>query len=127
VNKDRRASVAILSELVSAYDASGKVMPNVVFTAIHNAIGKLADTEALSMKKMEAYKDNAGTAVNYDNARKSHDGLLEALDHLASGDAATAAGHLLYVAEGCPSIEKLQAVVPKKSSKKGLVKSRAVR
>lgn len=130
MNRDKRATVALLSDLVGAY-ADGEDLPHAIRIKLYNGISELARSELLSMKKMEPYKDNAGTAANFDNAEKSYEALSEAASCLTKGDLWEAGAKLLYVAEGCPDIQELKSREAKaakkvgKTSKKGLVKRRA--
>jgi len=53
---------------------------------IRDAVKDLADSEARSLKKMEPFKHNAGTAVNYQNGMACWEDLLAAQDALEEGE-----------------------------------------
>jgi len=102
VNKDKRIAVALLADLCGAYSTQ-RTLPNKVLIILRDAVKDLADSEARSVKKMEPFKDNAGTAANYQNGLACWEDLARAQDALEEGEVDEAHPLLARVASGVVS------------------------
>jgi hypothetical protein len=114
VNKDKRATLQVLADITNAYRHE-RSLPHKVVIVLHDAVRRMADSEALSLKKMEPYKDNEGTARNYRNAANAVDDLTEAYEAIADGDLDQAWAHLARVAS--PPTEKPEPVKTRKAKR----------
>ena len=99
MNKDKRIAVAILADLCGAY-RSQRTLPSKVLMIIRDAVKDLGDSEARSLKKMEPFKNNVGTAANYQNALACWEDLIAAQDALEEGEVDEAHPLLARVASG---------------------------
>jgi hypothetical protein len=85
MNKDKRVAVAILADLCGAYNQQRSV-PSKVLMILRDSVKELADSEQRSLKKMEPFKDNEGTAQNYRNSTEVWEDLTAAKDALEEGE-----------------------------------------
>jgi hypothetical protein len=97
VNKDKRVSVKTLADIVGAY-RTARTVPSKVIIVLHNAVEALADSEERSLKKMEPYKDNDGTAANYRAGQAALEDLRGAQEALSEDELDEAYAFLSRVA-----------------------------
>lgn len=98
MNKDKRVVVQVLADLCGAYSTQRSV-PHKVLMIIRDAVKELAESEQRSLKKMEPFKDNAGTAANYQRSADCLDDLRSAQDALEEAEVEEAWPLLLRVAK----------------------------
>lgn len=98
MNKDKRVVVQVLADLCGAYSTQ-RAVPSKVLLIIRDAVKGLAESEARSLKRMEPFKDNVGTAVNYQRGQECWEDLTAAQDALEEGELEEAWPLLLRVAE----------------------------
>jgi len=103
MNKDKRVVVQVLADLCGAYSTQ-RTVPNKVLMILRDAVKHLAESEQLSLKRMEPFKDNVGTAVNYANGMDCWEDLVAAQEALEEGELEEAQPLLSRVAQAVPSL-----------------------
>lgn len=80
MNKDRRTIAGVLAAVLDAY--SGKALPRKIMLVVRDEVKALQTTEQRSVQKMEGFKDNESTRINYRNGVECLEDLTTALEHL---------------------------------------------
>lgn len=117
MNKDRRIVVQVVADLCGAYSTQ-RTVPQKVLMILRDAVKSLADTEALSVKRMQGFKDNDSTAKNYLNALDCLDDLRAAQEALEEGELEEAHPLLLRVAENEAPHRATPSPKPRKTRRK---------
>jgi hypothetical protein len=104
LNKDKRVVAQVLADLCTAYSTQ-RTVPNKVLIIIRDSVKGLADSEERSLKKMEPFKDNLGTALNYQNGISHLEDLRAAQDALEEGEIDEAAPLLARVAQPVTAVD----------------------
>lgn len=98
MNRDRRATVRVLCNLIRAYTGERSIPPRVLM-ALRDEVRELALTEERSVKKMEGFKDNDSTRANYLAAVAAHEDLAAAQEALEEQELEEALALLVIVAD----------------------------
>lgn len=118
MNKDRRIVAQVVADLVGAYTGERSI-PNKVLMICRDAVKGLAETEARSVKKMEAFKDTENTARNYQNGVACRDDLEAAQEALEEGELEEAYTFLIRVSDPEAALRNAKQALangPRKSS-----------
>jgi hypothetical protein len=120
VNKDKRAVVQVVADLVGAYTKERSV-PSKVLIILRDSVKELALSEERSLKRMEPFKDSPNTAANYDRGYECWQDLLAAQEALEEDELDEAWPLLVRVAlDPSTQAEPVQATPTKRRSRRKL-------
>lgn len=103
MNKDRRNTCKILSEVCESFE---KAPANKVLFALKGSVDNLISTEQRSIERMAPHVEKTVTRINHDLACAAKHHLELATEAIVDGDMPEAANQLLIVAENREDEEK---------------------
>ena len=111
MNKERRATLTVLTEVLQAAHRDGALSRR-MSRAVENGVAAVLSSEERALRAMEPYKDDNGTAQNYRNTTASITHLKGAQDALVEEDVSLALDHLEGAAD--PQSRQVHREPPKK-------------